>query len=172
MGASDDIARGSSTFMTEMQEAADILRRATRRSLVILDELGRGTSTHDGVAIAHATLQHMVDHVKSLTLFVTHYPSIGDVQKMHPKSVANYHMSYMLQPRDGDELEHVTFLYRLADGVADKSYGLNVARLADLPQDLVMRAKERAAMFEDGLKEREKRSELARKVQSVFKQFA
>ena len=81
-------------------------------------------------------------------------------------------MSYMLQPRDGDELEHVTFLYRLADGVADKSYGLNVARLADLPQDLVMRAKERAAMFEDGLKEREKRSELARKVQSVFKQFA
>ena len=73
MGASDDLAKGRSTFMMEMQEAGDIVRQATPRSLVILDELGRGTSTHDGVAIAYATLQHFVTVIKSLTLFVTHY---------------------------------------------------------------------------------------------------
>ena len=95
MGASDDLAKGHSTFMMEMQEAADIIRLATPRSLVILDELGRGTSTHDGVAIAYATLHHFVTVVRSLTLFVTHYPSLAELQDKFPQHVRNYHMSFI-----------------------------------------------------------------------------
>jgi len=95
MGASDDLAKGRSTFMMEMQEAADIIRLATPRSLVILDELGRGTSTHDGVAIAYATLHHFTTTVQSLTLFVTHYPSLAELQHKFPQHVCNYHMAFI-----------------------------------------------------------------------------
>jgi len=95
MGASDNLARGSSTFMMEMQETADIIKQATSHSLVILDELGRGTSTHDGVAIAFATLEHFVGEIQSLTLFVTHYPSLAQIQQDHLKEVGNYHMSFV-----------------------------------------------------------------------------
>ena len=81
--------------MMEMQETADILRDATSRSLVILDELGRGTSTHDGVAIAYATLQHFITDVRSLTLFVTHYPSLAELEDQFPQNVGNFHMSFV-----------------------------------------------------------------------------
>lgn len=84
MGASDEIARGRSTFMVEMTEASEILKLATRRSLIILDELGRGTSTLDGQAIAHAVLEHIVTKIQACTCFITHYPSLAEAEKVRP----------------------------------------------------------------------------------------
>ncbi|XP_064608529.1 DNA mismatch repair protein Msh3-like [Liolophura sinensis] len=142
MGARDDLYRGRSTFMVELQEASAIMAQATHKSLVILDELGRGTSTHDGVAIAHATLAHFITQVKCLTLFVTHYPSLAEFEKIYPEHVNNFHMSFMLLDEIGDESDYaadnaITFLYQVVRGKAARSYGLNVARLADIPHDIL-----------------------------------
>uniref|UniRef100_A0A8C7F115 DNA mismatch repair protein MSH3 n=1 Tax=Oncorhynchus kisutch TaxID=8019 RepID=A0A8C7F115_ONCKI len=141
MGASDSIYKGRSTFMEELTEASEIVTRATERSLVILDELGRGTSTHDGIAIAYATLEYFIRDVKSLTLFVTHYPPLCELEKVYPLHVGNFHMAFLLNEpdiaTDGmlDELpEFITFLYQLTEGAAGQSYGLNVARLAEIPE--------------------------------------
>jgi DNA mismatch repair protein MSH3 len=96
MGASDNIFGHESTFMVELQETSDILKVATSRSLVILDELGRGTSTLDGVAIAYAVLKHVVSNIGAITLFVTHYPSLSEVAKEFPEGmIRNYHMGFM-----------------------------------------------------------------------------
>lgn len=95
MGASDNMMRGESTFMVELHETSDIMKQATAKSLVILDELGRGTSTHDGQAIAYAVLKHFVQQIKSITLFVTHYPSLGKLAKTFPGQVRNCYMSYI-----------------------------------------------------------------------------
>ncbi|TRY95911.1 hypothetical protein DNTS_021431 [Danionella cerebrum] len=146
MGASDNISRGRSTFMEELVETSDILSRATSHSLVILDELGRGTSTHDGIAIAHATLEFFITDVKCMTLFVTHYPPLCELELSYPQHVGNYHMSFLLnEPHtasdEGDvHPEVITFLYQLTEGAAARSYGLNVARLAEIPDSILRTA--------------------------------
>jgi len=95
MGGTDDITRNQSTFMKELQETSDLLRLSTSRSLVILDELGRGTSTHDGTAIAYATLKYLIEEVKCVTLFVTHYPVLGELEKVEEGRVRNMHMGFI-----------------------------------------------------------------------------
>lgn len=117
--------------MVELSETSDILKQATSRSLVILDELGRGTSTHDGVAIAHAVLDHFITSIKSMVLFVTHYPLLAQFGERYPDHVINAHMKFE-ESQDGSE--NITFLYQIGEGVAHRSYGLNVARLAGVPK--------------------------------------
>uniref|UniRef100_A0A665SZ52 DNA mismatch repair protein MSH3 n=1 Tax=Echeneis naucrates TaxID=173247 RepID=A0A665SZ52_ECHNA len=160
MGASDNIYKGRSTFMEELSETSEIISRATDRSLVILDELGRGTSTHDGIAIAYATLEHFIRVVKALTLFVTHYPPLCELERVYPEHVSNYHMAFLLNEPDirvyvfmlpdGEvQPEFVTFLYRLTAGAAGRSYGLNVARLADIPDPVLHTAAHKAQELEN-----------------------
>uniref|UniRef100_A0A669C4T0 DNA mismatch repair protein MSH3 n=1 Tax=Oreochromis niloticus TaxID=8128 RepID=A0A669C4T0_ORENI len=154
MGASDNIYKGRSTFMEELTEASDIISRATKQSLVILDELGRGTSTHDGIAIAYATLEYFIKDVKALTLFVTHYPPLCELERVYPEHVSNYHMAFLLNEpdisADTDEVqpEFITFLYQLTEGAAGRSYGLNVARLADIPDPILHTAAHKARELE------------------------
>uniref|UniRef100_A0A8C9ZTC5 DNA mismatch repair protein MSH3 n=1 Tax=Sander lucioperca TaxID=283035 RepID=A0A8C9ZTC5_SANLU len=156
MGATDNIYKGRSTFMEELTEASEIIFRATERSLVILDELGRGTSTHDGIAIAHATLEYFIRDVKALTLFVTHYPPLCELERVYPEHVSNYHMAFLLNEpdiaTDTDGMcvqpESITFLYQLTEGAAGRSYGLNVARLADIPDPILHTAARKARELE------------------------
>uniref|UniRef100_A0A7N6A348 DNA mismatch repair protein MSH3 n=1 Tax=Anabas testudineus TaxID=64144 RepID=A0A7N6A348_ANATE len=149
MGASDNIYKGRSTFMEELTEASEIISRATERSLVILDELGRGTSTHDGIAIAYATLEYFIRDVKALTLFVTHYPPLCELERVYPQQVTNYHMSFLLnEPDVAVQPEFITFLYQLTEGAAGRSYGLNVARLADIPDSILHSAARKSRELE------------------------
>ncbi len=135
VGASDDLAGGRSTFMVEMTEAAAILHAATDRSLVLMDEIGRGTSTFDGLALAHAIAARLLAHNRSLTLFATHYFELTRLSERHPQAV-NLHLA-AAEHRGG-----IVFLHALRDGPANRSYGLQVARLAGVPQPVV-RAAER-----------------------------
>ncbi len=135
VGASDDLARGRSTFMVEMTEAASILHNATRRSLVVLDEIGRGTSTFDGLSIAWAVAEHLHDRVGARTLFATHYHELQDLARERPR-VRNLTVSVR---EVGDQ---VVFLRKLAPGGASRSYGIEVARLAGLPAEVLARARE------------------------------
>ncbi|XP_068785201.1 DNA mismatch repair protein Msh3 isoform X4 [Struthio camelus] len=157
MGASDNIYKGRSTFMEELTDTAEIIRKATSRSLVILDELGRGTSTHDGIAIAYATLEHFIRDVESLTLFVTHYPSVCELEKVYPEKVGNYHMAFLVNEEesgeqkgseDGENPEFITFLYQITKGVSARSYGLNVAKLADVPEEILKKAAHKSKELE------------------------
>ncbi|CCX35452.1 DNA mismatch repair protein msh3 [Taphrina deformans PYCC 5710] len=148
MGASDNILTRESTFMVELHETSDIMATATEQSLVILDELGRGTSTFDGLAIASSVLDHFLHNIKCLMVFVTHYPSIGQFGAQDHCEAT--HMSYLAQ--DGG----VTFLYKLAAGMATRSYGLNVARLAGLQESIIGRADEQAKIFEDQMQARDR----------------
>jgi DNA mismatch repair protein MutS len=145
VGASDDLARGRSTFMVEMQETANILNNATPRSLIVLDEIGRGTSTFDGISIAWAVAEHLHNNgrVKAKTLFATHYHELTDLAKTMD-GVKNYNV---LAREKGDR---VVFLRKIVPGGADKSYGIQVARLAGLPGEVVDRAKEILANLEEG----------------------
>ncbi|KAK6429760.1 Mismatch repair protein msh3 [Oleoguttula sp. CCFEE 5521] len=138
MGAFDNMMKGESTFMVELSETSDILKQATPRSLVILDELGRGTSTHDGVAIAQAVLSHIVSDLKPLTLFITHYQSLARLASQYPAGeLRNVHMRFTEQDEDESGQRDITFLYEVGEGVAHRSYGLNVAKLAGLPKGLI-----------------------------------
>ncbi|KAM5300159.1 DNA mismatch repair protein Msh3 [Ctenodactylus gundi] len=165
MGAADNIHRGRSTFMEELTDAAEIIRKATPRSLVILDELGRGTSTHDGIAIAYATLEYFIRDVRSLTLFVTHYPPVCELEKRYPQQVGNYHMGFLVSEEEGlpepDKEEEVpacvTFLYQITRGVASRSYGLNVARLADMPEEILKTAARKSRELEGVVNRKRKR---------------
>ncbi|KAM4707157.1 DNA mismatch repair protein Msh3 [Discoglossus pictus] len=156
MGAADNIYKGRSTFMEELSETAEILKNATPKSLVILDELGRGTSTHDGIAIAYATLEYFIRDVTSLTLFVTHYPPLCELEKLYAKHVGNYHMSFFLDEEEnkenGSDTEHnpeyITFLYQITRGIAARSYGLNVAKLADIPDEVLRNAAHKSKELE------------------------
>ena len=133
IGASDDLVSGQSTFMVEMNEVSHILKYATNKSLVILDEIGRGTSTYDGMSIARAVIEHIRDHIGAKTLFATHYHELTDLEDdVHVK---NYCIAVKEKGSD------VTFLRRIIRGSADKSYGIHVAKLAGLPQEVVKRAK-------------------------------
>uniref|UniRef100_A0A672ZEP6 DNA mismatch repair protein MSH3 n=1 Tax=Sphaeramia orbicularis TaxID=375764 RepID=A0A672ZEP6_9TELE len=160
MGASDNIYKGRSTFMEELAEASQIISHATERSLVILDELGRGTSTYDGMAIAYATLEYFIRDVKSLTLFVTHYPPLCELQWAYPQHVSTYQMAFLLnEPNtatDADELqpEFLTFLYQLTEGAVCRSYGLNVARLAHIPHTILRSAAHKARELETRVNDR------------------
>ena len=148
MGAFDNMLAGESTFMVELSETADILKQATPRSLVILDELGRGTSTHDGVAIAQAVLDYVVRDLKCLTLFITHYQTLAGVARAFGSGeLRNVHMKFTEQGRVGDE--DITFLFQIGEGVAHRSYGLNVARLARIPKGVLEVAKEKSSKMED-----------------------
>ncbi|HYQ82131.1 MAG TPA: DNA mismatch repair protein MutS, partial [Anaeromyxobacteraceae bacterium] len=135
VGASDDLARGRSTFMVEMTEAAAILHNATRRSLVVLDEIGRGTSTFDGLSIAWAVAEHLHDRVGCRTLFATHYHELQDLARERPR-VRNLTVSVR------EVGEQVVFLRKLVPGGASRSYGIEVARLAGLPSEVLARARE------------------------------
>jgi DNA mismatch repair protein MutS len=143
VGASDNLARGASTFMVEMRETAAILRRATRRSLIVLDEIGRGTSTYDGLAIAWAVAEHIHDVVGARTLFATHYHELCELETTCA-GVANWSVA---AKEIGDD---VVFLHRLVKGGASRSYGIAVAKLAGVPEVVLARAKAILANLERG----------------------
>ena len=136
VGASDNLIQGESTFMVEMQETSHILNHATNKSLIILDEVGRGTSTYDGVSIAWAITEYIHNFVKAKTLFATHYHElIGLVDGL--TYAKNLSVAVKENERDG-----VVFLYKIIDGGIDRSYGIEVAKIAGLPHEIVSRAKE------------------------------
>jgi len=141
VGASDNLARGQSTFMVEMSETAAIVHGATDRSLVLLDEIGRGTSTYDGVSIAWAVTEHIHEHIRAKTVFATHYHELTQLGDLLA-GVKNMNVAVR---EVGDE---IVFLRRLAEGGADRSYGIQVARLAGLPDEIVQRARELLAELE------------------------
>jgi DNA mismatch repair protein MSH3 len=147
MGAFDNMLKGESTFMVELNETSDILKSATPRSLVILDELGRGTSTFDGVAIAEAVLDYMIRDLKSLTLFITHYQHLARLQSRFNGELKNVHMSF--EERDGGK--EVVFLYEAAEGTSHRSYGLNVARLARVPEKVIGVAEVKSRELEESM---------------------
>jgi len=137
IGASDDLASGQSTFMVEMSEVASILKHATSRSLLILDEIGRGTSTYDGMAIARAVLEYAANPKKlgAKTLFATHYHELSTIENELP-NVKNYNIAVK---KRGDQM---IFLRKIVPGAADDSYGVEVAKLAGLPNTVISRARE------------------------------
>lgn len=135
IGAMDDIFSGQSTFMLEMTETSNILINATEKSLIILDEIGRGTATFDGMSIAAAVAEYIHSRIKAKTLFATHYHEITQLAAKHP-GMKNLNV---LVKEEGDQ---VTFLHKIVDGTADKSYGIQVAKLAGLPKEVVERAKQ------------------------------
>jgi DNA mismatch repair protein MutS len=141
IGASDNLARGRSTFMVEMTEAATILNTATPRSLVLLDEIGRGTATFDGLAIAWAVVEHIHGRTRAKTLFATHYHELTELAD-HLPGVKNYHVS-VKETESG-----IVFLRKVEPGAADRSYGIEVARLAGLPATVVERSRQVLAMHE------------------------
>ena len=131
----DDIFSGQSTFMLEMTETSNILINATENSLIILDEIGRGTATFDGMSIAAAVAEYIHSRIKAKTLFATHYHEITQLAAKHP-GMKNLNV---LVKEEGDQ---VTFLHKIVDGTANKSYGIQVAKLAGLPKEVVERAKQ------------------------------
>ncbi len=155
VGASDNLARGQSTFMVEMTETAAILRQATARSLVILDEIGRGTSTFDGLSIAWAVAEALHDRIGARALFATHYHELTDLARDRPR-VRNASLAVR------EEGGRVVFLRKLVDGGASRSYGIEVARLAGLPREVIERAREILANLESGELDEEGMPALAR----------
>ena len=143
VGASDDLARGRSTFMVEMVETAAILNQARNGALVILDEIGRGTATYDGLSIAWATLEHLHDVNLSRTLFATHYHELTSLEK---KLVRLRNATVSVKEWNGD----IVFLHEVKEGATDRSYGVQVARLAGLPKIVVDRARVVLSILEKG----------------------
>ncbi len=135
VGATDDLSRGQSTFMVEMTETANILNNATPQSLVILDEIGRGTSTFDGISLAWSVTEHIHDVIGCRTLFATHYHELVELEKTKPK-LRNTNVSVL------EREDEITFLYQIVPGGADQSYGIHVARLAGVPAPVLERARE------------------------------
>lgn len=133
IGASDDLVSGESTFMVEMMEASRAIKHATRNSLILFDELGRGTATFDGMSLAQAILEYVANKIKCKTLFSTHYHELTDMEKTIP-NLKNKHVSAV------EENGSITFLHKVKDGSVDKSYGINVAKLAGLPDEVIDRA--------------------------------
>ena len=156
VGASDDLARGRSTFMVEMQETANILNNASDRSLIVLDEIGRGTSTFDGISIAWAVAEHLHNKVKAKTLFATHYHELTDLSQTM-KGIRNFNV--LVKERG----ESIVFLRRIAEGAADKSYGIQVARLAGLPASVLERSSEILKNLEENEMSEAGQPRLARK---------
>jgi len=145
VGAADNLSRGDSTFMVEMRETATILAKATRRSLVVLDEVGRGTSTFDGVAIAWAVAEHLHDAIGARTLFATHYHELVALAEARPR-VRNVSVAVR------EHKNEIVFLRRVVAGGANKSYGIDVARIAGLPKNVISRSREIMSKLEGGSK--------------------
>ena len=150
IGASDDLVSGKSTFMVEMNEANNAVTNATSSSLVLFDELGRGTATYDGIALAQAIIEYIHDNIKCKMLFSTHYHELTTLDKKL-KYLKNVHVS--AYEEDGK----ITFLHKIKDGSVDKSYGIHVARLAELPNKLIKRADEILAHYETNTNKRDKK---------------
>ena len=151
IGASDDLTSGESTFMVEMKEANNAITNATENSLILFDELGRGTATYDGMAIAYSIIDYIHNKVKAKTFFSTHYHELTELSKTH-KHLKNVHVS--ASEKDGN----ITFLHKVVDGSIDKSYGIHVARLAKLPDELINKANEMLKKYES--KDKVKNSEI------------
>jgi DNA mismatch repair protein MutS len=144
IGAGDNVAQGKSTFLVEMEETAVICAQATERSLVILDEVGRGTSTYDGLAIAQAVVEYLHTVIRARCLFATHYHELSALEQAMP-DIVNYHATSM-QTKSG-----IVFLYKIARGTADGSFGIEVAKLAQLPAQVIGRAREILIQFDGKL---------------------
>ncbi|MBE6428939.1 MAG: hypothetical protein E7028_10265, partial [Planctomycetaceae bacterium] len=142
VGASDELARGQSTFMVEMTETARILNMATSKSLVILDEIGRGTSTYDGISLAWAIIEHLHERIGCRTLFATHYHELTDLSSTF-KRIRNLNVAV----REWND--EVIFLHKIIEGATDKSYGIHVARLAGVPTEVLTRAASILAQMEE-----------------------
>ena len=149
IGASDDLVSGESTFMVEMNEARNAIANATPNSLVLFDELGRGTATYDGMSLAQAILEYISTNIKCKTLFSTHYHELTSLDKTF-SSIKNVHVSAI---EDGN---NITFLHKVKNGAVDKSYGIHVARLAKMPEDLLGRAEEILLDYETNAKKNKK----------------
>jgi DNA mismatch repair protein MutS len=154
VGAMDNLVRGQSTFMVEMKEAAHILEKATPRSLILLDEVGRGTSTFDGVSIAWAIAEFIEHQVKARTLFATHYHELAELAGLYP-TIKNCHVSVK------EWGENILFLRKVAEGSSSHSYGIQVARLAGVPARVIQRAKEILQNLETGQRDETGHSRLA-----------
>jgi DNA mismatch repair protein MutS len=134
MGSSDDLAGGRSTFMVEMTETANILHNATHQSLVLMDEVGRGTSTFDGLSLAWACARHLAGEVKALTLFATHYFELTAMPEQSA-GVFNVHLTAV------EHNDHIVFMHEVREGPASQSYGLQVAQLAGIPRKVIQQAR-------------------------------
>jgi len=141
IGAADEITRGQSTFMVEMTEAANILNNATRHSLVIIDELGRGTSTFDGLSLAWAIAEHLVNHIGCRCLFATHYHELTQLEQ-YMAGVVNYNVAVR------EWHDEIVFLHRIVRGATDRSYGVHVAKLAGIPPEVIRRSRDLLAELE------------------------
>jgi DNA mismatch repair protein MutS len=148
IGAGDDLARGQSTFMVEMSETANILHNATTRSLVLMDEVGRGTSTYDGLALARATAVHLATANRAFTLFATHYFELTELASQFD-SIANVHLD-AVEYHDAKQGDQLVFMHAVKDGPANRSFGLQVAALAGLPKAVIADAKQTLAELERG----------------------
>ena len=155
VGASDELSRGQSTFMVEMTETARILNTATARSLVILDEIGRGTSTYDGISLAWSVVEYLHEHLECRTLFATHYHELTDLAKSLSR-VKNLNVAVR------EWQDEVIFLHKIVEGAADKSYGIHVARLAGVPREVIERSKDILAQLEEEHLDAEGRAKIAR----------
>ena len=149
IGASDDLVSGESTFMVEMKEARNAIVNASKNSLILFDELGRGTATFDGMSLAQAILEYVAKHIKCKTLFSTHYHELTSLERNY-LNIKNVHVAAK------EEGNMITFLHKVENGPADKSYGIHVARLALMPEELLIRAKEILDGYENGEKEKRK----------------
>jgi DNA mismatch repair protein MutS len=156
VGASDELSRGQSTFMVEMTETARILNTATPRSLVILDEIGRGTSTYDGISLAWAVVEYLHEHIGCRTLFATHYHELTDLEKSF-SGMKNLNVAVR------EWQDEVVFLHKIIEGAADKSYGIHVARLAGVPREVIERSKEILSQLEEEHLDTEGRAKIAKR---------
>lgn len=147
IGASDDLVSGESTFMVEMKEARNAICNATENSLILFDELGRGTATYDGMSLAQAILEYISDYIGAFTLFSTHYHELTRLDKKY-KNIKNVHVSAV---ENGNE---ITFLHKVKNGAVDKSYGIHVARLAKMPEELLNKAEEILNEYESNSKKK------------------
>ena len=150
IGASDDLVGGESTFMVEMKESAEALKNSTKNSLILFDELGRGTSTYDGMSLAGSIIEYISNNIHCKTLFSTHYHELTSMEE-HFSNIKNVHVS--ITEEDGD----ITFLHKVMNGAVDKSYGINVAKLANLPDSVIERANELLSMYENKENKKEKK---------------
>ncbi len=161
IGASDDLVSGRSTFMVEMMEANNAIENATENSLILFDELGRGTATYDGMSLAQAIIEYIHDNIKAVTLFSTHYHELTGITK-NKKHIKNVHVK--AHEEDGN----ITFLHKVEEGSIDKSYGIHVARLANMPNSLIKRAEEILKTHESKNKKSEVISQISMNLDETF----
>jgi len=162
VGSSDEIMRGRSTFMVEMTEAANIVHNATPRSLVVLDELGRGTSTFDGLSLAWAITEHLATEIKCRCLVATHYHELTELAELL-RGVCNYNVAVRETGGTDDGGEAIVFLHRIVTGGASKSYGIHVAKLAGIPPTVIGRSREVLEELQRGFERQSRTPQLTRK---------